>query len=121
MTRETITNLLKEALEYAGGTHTVEDAWKMIDEGRAELWVFGQSVMVTQMIKTPRKMELQVWLAAGALPDMEVLEKQITEFANVAQCDRMVFSGRKGWERSFLVERGWKPTLVTLEKELHHG
>lgn len=113
----TLTGWIEDALQHGGGTHTIEDVVGCLSTGDAQLFACKDGVVVTEIIQAPRKKYLNVWLAAGNLDGMRFLQGCVMEWAEENQCASVVFHGRRGWERTFLVrDDGWVPTLVTFER-----
>ena len=110
-------NILK-ALQFGGEAYTIEDVEQMIIEGTAQMWVRGESVIVTEIVKYPRAKHLHLFLAGGDLDELDQLLPEILEWGKGQGCRLVTLSGRRGWERSFLADQGWKPTLIVMEKEL---
>jgi len=120
--RERVERWLTEALVYDGGAHDMMDVWDLIARGDGQLWIAEEGCCVTQVMETPKIRYLLVWLAGGTLEAMRDLHTMVVAFAKSADCCKIVFNGRKGWERTFLTrDDGWVPTLVTFEKELNRG
>lgn len=113
---------LERALAVDGGTHTLEDLIKGVERGLFQVWHGVHSIVVTQIMQTPQRRDLVVFIAAGLLEEIQELEPIILEWGAQQGCKRAVFAGRKGWARSFLTrDSGWRETLVVIEKELTHG
>jgi len=109
---------IQKALEFGGTAYTIEDVEQMITEGKAQMWPNGDSVIVTEVIQYPRAKHLHLFLAGGSLEELDALLPEVLEWGKAQGCDRVTLSGRRGWERSFLADQGWKPTLIVMEKEL---
>lgn len=110
---------IEAALEYAGGTHTFEDVAAAVDAGAMQLWTGPNSVVVTEILQFPRYKALNFFLAGGNMAELEAMHGGIIEWAREQGCERALFTGRKGWERTFLTRTGWTNSeLVVLEKVL---
>ena len=68
-----------------------------------------------------QKKTLHFFLAAGVMEELEAMLPSILEWGESVGCDRAVLVGRKGWERSFLKQEGWKSTHTVMMRELNHG
>jgi hypothetical protein len=112
---------IERALARSGGTHTLDDVREAIISHKAQLWWGNNSVIITEIETTPRKKILRFWLAGGEIEEIETMYPLIAEWGRSLGCDRAVIVGRKGWERSFLKEDGWRATQTVYEKELTHG
>lgn len=115
---EAISRWLEDALAH-DGTHGLGDVQQALAEGRAQLFACATGACVTEVVITPRKKYLRVWLAGGDMDGMRELHPQVIAYARSQGCTSVVMHGRKGWERSFLTrEEGWRPALVTFEREI---
>jgi hypothetical protein len=56
---------LEAALEYAGGTHTLDDVIEQVYAGHMQFWPGVRSAIVTQIVEHPRKKVLVFFLAGG--------------------------------------------------------
>lgn len=70
-----------------------------IEAGDFMLWREGDSVMVTEIISSPRVKAMNVFLAAGAWSDIFVLKERAEMWAKINGCGMIGLSGRKGWKR----------------------
>jgi hypothetical protein len=109
---------LEAALVYSGGTHTADDVIEMCEAGRLQHWLGPSSVIVTEILHYPQHSVCNVFLAGGNLAEIEAMTPGIEEWARAQGCARMAFTGRKGWERTFLADRGYEGKLVVYEKRL---
>lgn len=109
---------LQKALDLGGEAYTIQDIEDMIATGKAQMWPGETSIIITEIINYPRAKHLHLFLAGGNLEELESMLPEIIEWGKTQNCDRVSLSGRRGWERSFLREMGFKPTLVIMEKEL---
>ncbi len=108
---------LGKALEYAGGSHTIDDVFRRVATGHAQLWESGDAVIVSEVYEE-RKKRLHFWLAAGKKAEVIELSRRVLEWGRSIGCVRATLAGRKGWTRA-LHEQGWRPSeLVLLEREL---
>lgn len=112
---------IEEALQYAGGTHTFEDVRAAVADGRMQLWPGVHSVVITEIITYPQYKALNFFLAGGernSLAEFEAMEPLINAWGHAQGCRVACFTGRRGWERTFLSRTGWRSSLVVLEKSL---
>ena len=113
---------IENALGYAGGTHTVEDVFLGVANGDYQFWPGSESAIVTEIIEYPRKTVLHYFLAGGNLAELEQMADEIEEWArNQCDIDTIALTGRKGWTRSFLTDRGYTQSSVSMTKELSDG
>ena len=111
---------LLRALEYAGGTHTLDDVWEGVKSGAMQIWVGPHSVMVTEIQQFPQVRCCHFFLAAGVLAELEAMYPAVMEWAKAEmQCTRASLAGRPGWARSFLTKtNGWRASHLVLTKEI---
>jgi hypothetical protein len=109
---------LEAALEYSDGTHTIEDVREAIGCGQAQLWPGERSVVVTEFVHFPRSKTCSGWLAAGDNDELAEMCKCIEVWAKAHGCNRATIIGRRGWQRTYLADYGYRPRWVTLSKEL---
>lgn len=112
-------DLIARALEYSGGTHTVQDVLDGVEAGEFQIWEGERSILVTKLMQHPRLLEVFAWLAAGDGREIEELYPVVLEWAKAKGCTRASCLGRPGWERSFLTkDAGWHSGLRVFAKEL---
>lgn len=109
---------IEAALHYSGGTHTFDDVCDAVAAGTMQLWPGVASAIVTEILTTPRKRCLNVFLAGGNLAELEVMTPGVLAWGRERGCTSAVFTGRKGWERTFLTRDGWAQQLAVFEKDL---
>jgi len=108
---------IEDALEYAKGTHTLEDIWDGIVDGTFQFWPGEKSAVITEVQIYPQKKTMHIFLAGGDLNELLEMEKSVRAFAKTIGCNSMSISGRRGWLRIF--ERdGWEEICTTIAKEL---
>ena len=109
---------IEAALEYNAGTHDLSDVLHAIAIGEMQLWAGEDSVIISQVVVYPRKKVLHLPFVGGNLAELERMEPTIQEFARFLKCDLITSAGRKGWERSFLKELGYKPVYNVMAMEI---
>lgn len=109
---------IEAALSYAGETHRYEDVAAMIDAGSAQFWPGPSSVIVTEIVEYPRKIVLNIFLAGGNLTELQAMLPLVLDWAREKGCTSAVFTGRRGWARTFIKSQGWTEELVMFAKDL---
>jgi hypothetical protein len=109
---------IEAALEYAGGTHTFEDVQEAVTAGRLQFWPGPHSAVITEIVDYPRQRVINFFLAGGNLAELEAMQPALLDWGRAQGCTSATFTGRKGWERTFLTRDGWKSKLVVFEKAL---
>lgn len=117
--RSWIVNRLEDALAHAGGTHHFyRDVIPLLQAGKAQWWERGDGVCITELIDMPEFRQLNIWLAAGRLPDLLAMQEPIEQWAAANGVARIVGAGRDGWGRVCVKRMGFERTGVTIEKWL---
>lgn len=112
---------LAAALKYSGGSHTLADVKRKVLAGELTLWPAADAVMVTEIEHYPQRKNYHVFLAGGAMEGLMRLTPLIEQAAVKAGCSAVTLTGRRGWERSFLRERGYEAKWIVMAKELGNG
>lgn len=111
-------NELKSALKYSGNTHSIEDVFVGVAQGKYQFWRKGKSVGITEVVDYPRTRQLNIFLAAGNMADMQTTLPEIEEYARQQKCKSITLLGRKGWAKSFLKDEGYAAPAQLLVKDL---
>lgn len=111
-------NELKSALKYSGNTHSIEDVFVGVAQGKYQFWRKGKSVGITEVVDYPRTRQLNIFLAAGNMADMQTTLPEIEEYARQQKCKSITLLGRKGWAKSFLKNEGYAAPAQLLVKDL---
>ncbi len=109
---------IEAALVYADASHAYDDVAAMVAAGQAQFWPGPASVVITEVIAFPRKKVLNIFLAGGILAEIEAMAPGILDWGRSVGCAHAVFTGRKGWARSFLTRTGWSADLTFYSKAL---
>ncbi len=106
---------IADALEYSGGTHSIEDVYLACATGEAQLHPLEKSCIITEVVDYPSLTVCRIWLAGGDLDELVEAEKSIAVWAKAQGCDAMEINGRKGWQRQL---KDYTATSVVLTKDL---
>ena len=109
---------IERALAYAGGTHTVEDCWDLIQQNKLQLWVGPHSVIITELEQYPQLKAVRFFLAAGRMDELQSMADSILDWARTEGCTRAGMIGRPGWARSWMAKDGWKTTHIVMERDI---
>lgn len=109
--------LLKKALLKGGSTHELEDILVGIRQNVFQLFHDEDAIVVTEILQSPRKRILNVFLIAGDFKQVMKLQGKVEEFARAEQCSSMITTGRFGFLRR-LPAYGWSPAYVTFKRDL---
>lgn len=107
---------IESALEASAQGLALEDVAHLLTDGtgRYLLWPMDDGCVVTEQTGQA----LSYWLAAGNMDAMKSIAPHLEEYARRIGASRIILSGRRGWERSFLQERGYALHSVVLVKHL---
>lgn len=106
---------ISDALEYSGGTHSMDDVFGAVALGDAQLHPLEKSCIITEVVDYPQMSVCRIWLAGGDLDELMDAEKSISVWAKSIGCDAMEINGRMGWKRQL---KDYKATSVVLTKDL---
>lgn len=110
---------IESALAYSGGTHQYDDVAQMVAAGHANFWPGPASLAITETVQHPRQTILHYFLAAGNRRELRAMEPVIGAWAREQGCTKATLVGRKGWQRSFMVDLGWRVSdSIIMEKDL---
>lgn len=116
---EELQKRLKKALAVGGNTHDPQDIAAMVEAGKMQAWVNGDSLVITEVMHYPRVSVVNIVIAVGRLSEVMSLQPAIEDFAREQKCAALRMEGRKGWER-VLPHHGWKADQkVIFERTLH--
>lgn len=113
--------LISAALEHAGGFYTLADIFKAILAQEYQLWPATESVVLTEFVLYPQKKVLNLFLAAGKLPELLKMLPDLERYAEGHGCAAVTLTGRKGWTRSALVQKGYSFRSVMMGKEISYA
>lgn len=109
---------ISDALEYCNGTHDLQDVADQIHRGELQLWPANETALVSQIITYPKRRAIHIFLAGGNIDELINMEESVFTWAKMQGCDMLTFSGRLGWSRSKLKQRGYKADHMMMVKEL---
>jgi hypothetical protein len=103
-----------EAALAIDGTHMWEDVREMLIDGRCQIFWNEHGAWITELLLYPRKRVLNVWIVAGQLPEVMMLQQQVMDFALTQTCDIVMVKGaRFGW-KDIAREYGWREHALML-------
>ena len=105
---------IHDALEYAGGSHTIQDVAVAIAEGKAQFFPLSRSAIVTEIVDYPQKAMCRIWLAGGDLEELLEAEVALSAWAKTQGCDGMEIIGRRGWSRKL---ENYRQSAVVLMRD----
>ncbi len=105
-------------LEYAEGTHSLDDVFLSVMTGQRQFWPGERSAIVTEVNDFPQKKVLHFFVAGGELEELNRMQQAIEVWAREQGCTRITLAGRRGWLRSFLRDEGYKPKWTVMSKEI---
>lgn len=108
---------LEAALEYSGGTHTIDDVKYALDAQRMLLVPGERCAMVFEKTVYPRLSAFHGFLAGGDLEEIKSFDPKLDILARALGCSRIDISGRQGWARA-LRSLNYEPRWLTVSKGL---
>jgi hypothetical protein len=85
----------------------------MLRDGRAQAWVNGDSIAITEIVIFPRKRSLHCFLAGGRMQDIIAMMPSAAQWGVANGCSDFTIAGRKGWQR-VLGRYGWRPRMTVM-------
>lgn len=91
----------ESALARAGHTHDLSDVMQQVLARRAQYWGSAdqRGAIVTELLRFPKLLAVNYWLAAGDLSSCLSLVPQIEAWARREGCTRAYGQGRPGFGR----------------------
>ena len=108
---------IEAALDYAGGTHTIEDVEAQIARGEAWFWPGEKSALVTEILEYPQFKAASFWLAGGDLGELLDMTPSVETWAVTMGCSKIFECGRPGWAKA-LKPLGYAPLYTVVWKDL---
>ena len=120
-----VEKFISDAFNKHDGDETEEDTRKLLEEGKAQLWIAHdgrgiRAAAVSRLATVPNGRRICFVMACGgegfdewARPGIAEIEK----FAKANNCDAVRLSGRRGWR--VYKKHGYKEPFVILEKALN--
>ena len=96
---------------------SLSDVVASVLTGDMQMWVEGDSALVTHLDRYPQFLACHVFLAAGEMEEVLRLVSEVETWAKEKGCHAILASGRKGWVR-VLESSGYKEFSRTIKKEL---
>jgi hypothetical protein len=110
---------LEDALEYNDIGQTLDEIKRGLEEGEYTFWPGRQSAIVTEQFATnDGKVMVNFFLAGGDIDELARMTTTVEAWAAKSGASRMMVYGRRGWERSFLKNAGYRPKWAILVKDL---
>jgi len=94
--------LIQRGLEATNADiyYTVDSILNDIAEDQKQLWVFDETIVVTNIILYPTGLkELNLFLVAGENMNFEHIMEVLLGYAKHCHCQSIAGAGRKGWIR----------------------
>lgn len=109
---------LEDALEYSMSGQTLDSVKEGLATGEYVLWPGRDSVIVTEEFQNGQRKFLNFFLAAGNLDELASMAPRIEAWAKDRGVTKVTLFGRRGWERSFMKQAGYKPHWVVMTKDI---
>lgn len=109
---------IEAALEYAHGTHLIEDVWDLVLRGEAHFWPGRRAAIVTEFSDFPRLKALHFWLCGGDMHELlDEMRPAVEAWGCLNNCTRFTTCGRPGWAR-VLKGAGYAPEWHVCRKDV---
>lgn len=109
---------IEAALETSPGFETIEDVERLIGEGTYQVFPGRNSVAITEIVSYPRRKVLNIVHGGGNLDELlSEIEPMMCAFARSQDCQTIMGTGRKGWER-VTKDRGYLFGWISMVKDL---
>jgi len=109
---------IEAAVETGPGVETIDDVERLIGEGHYQFFPAPRSAAVTEIAQFARRKILIVVHGGGDLEELlDVLEPRMCAFARAEDCDAIMGTGRRGWER-VTGKRGYRFAWINMIKDL---
>jgi hypothetical protein len=112
---------IEEALER-DGTHTWDDVKEMLVLGEAQIFFNDHGCWITEIMISPRRRWLNVWVIAGQLPEVMEIQERVEQFCLTKSLERMIAITRPGWvalsEKPGWEKFGWKQHGFVLKRDI---
>lgn len=100
---------------------TIEDIEHGISEKRMQFWPGRHSAGITQVEEHGSRVDVHLLFAGGRLGELLAMAASLEVWARVIGADRVVFHGRRGWQR-VMAKRGYRLTGDDeMALEVNHG
>ncbi|WP_164658252.1 hypothetical protein [Tropicibacter sp. Alg240-R139] len=104
--------LIERALVVAEGSHTFDQIVHGVLGGQYHFYPLNSSFIIMEVIVYPMRKSYHCFLAGGNTEELLAAQKGfIADNARALHCDRLSFTGRKGFARR-LKDEGWKEKSV---------
>lgn len=90
------------------------DVYSEIASGQKQLWVEGESAVVTQICPYPQMLSIELFLIGGELKEIKSIVQEILDRAKVCGIKRAQMGGRSGFTRAL----GFKELGAFMTKEI---
>ncbi len=106
---------LLKALELCGGVFTERDIVDGLVCGEYQMFERRNAAVIVSVQDYPQSRSVHIFLAGGDLADLIVMEKDVIEWGRTKNCDRVEWSGRRGWLRKL---KGYTELCTVACKEI---
>jgi hypothetical protein len=85
----------------------------MLARGDAQAFWNDHGIWITEILQSPRKRHLHVWIVAGELPGVMDLQPSVLAYAKAQGCEFVTASARFGWKH-VARQHGWKEQAMLI-------
>lgn len=105
---------LEAACERSGFGMCFSDLVERLAYDNYRLWPGDKAAVVTEQIGD----RMNLLLASGDYDELGVMSEVIGEYAKKQGIRQLIIFARRGWERTFLKDQGYKARWTVMEKTL---
>ncbi len=109
---------IEDALAYNMTGQTYDDVVSGLAQGIYRLWPGERCAVVTEHYEGRDGGHLNFFLAGGDITELESMLPVIEGQAKKEGVKRLTLFGRRGWQRTFIKDAGYKTHWVVMTKEL---
>ncbi|SFL44576.1 hypothetical protein [Shimia aestuarii] len=102
---------IEAALSHADYSHSFDDIVRGVLTGQLHFYPSGNDFAIMEIQQYPRFNAYHCFLAGGTTDALLELQEIITQNAKALNCDRLTFTGRRGFLRR-LKDSGWEEQAV---------
>lgn len=106
---------MERMLHLTGDLYTLDDIMELIEDGKFQSFVEGDTWIVTQVNEFPRRKVLEITFVVGDINEAVRALPRIYEHAENVGADRINALGREGWW--VFADAGWSKVGVVYAKD----
>ena len=110
---------VEKSLALAGNSRTFAGLIGEVVDSHAQVFHDDEGVVVTQIEDTETGFRLlNIWVMAGELDSVLELLEAAVEWGRSVGATSAMGLGRRGWGKTSIIEKGWKPEMTLYTREI---